>query len=225
MTKLMNLLRCASVASIMLAGSCAAPINDGSGLSEDGAVNHPITVVPHFETLKVSFSAPYAGLMPDDAARLDAFVSDYLKSGNGSISVTVPSGQDASATIAYFGERLAAHDVARGRILVGTREAANGDTRVEISYLDFAARTDPCGDWSKSLADTSANATPANFGCAVQQNIAAQLADPRDLAGSSSMGDSDTVRRNTVLENYGKGKVTASDKTSDQSGKVSDIAQ
>jgi len=55
--------------------------------------------------------------------------------------------------------------------------------------------------------------------------IAAQVADPRDLVGPRPMSDSDAARRNAVLDNYGKGKVTASDKTSDQSGKVSDIAQ
>jgi len=225
MTKLMSLLRCASVASIMLAGSCAAPINDGSGLSEDGAVNHPIMVEPHAEAIKLPFSAPEAGLMPDDAAHFDAFVAAYLEHGDGAISISVPAGRDATAAIAYFGERLVSHGVARPHILVGTHDASDGDTRVEIGYLDFTARTTPCGDWSKSLADSSANATPANFGCAVQQNIAAQVADPRDLVGPRPMSDSDAARRNAVLDNYGKGKVTASDKTSDQSGKVSDIAQ
>ncbi|MGA7714112.1 MAG: CpaD family pilus assembly protein [Rhizomicrobium sp.] len=224
MTNPMSFLRFASVAAVMLAGSCAAPINDGTGLSSDGAVNHPITVEPHFQTIKLSFSAPDAGLMPDDAARFDAFVDAYRDHGNGAISITVPSGPDASATISYFGEKLASHGVARARILVGTREAANGDTRVEIGYVAFTAQTKPCGDWSESLADTSANATAANFGCAVQQNIAAEVADPRDLIAARPMSDADATRRNTALGEYEKGKPTAAEKTQDQSGKVSDLA-
>jgi len=223
MSKLMSLLRFASVASVMLAGSCAAPINDGTGLSQDGAINHPITVEPHFEAIKLPFSAPQAGLMPDDAARFDAFVAEYLDRGNGAISISVPSGADASAAIDYFGERLAGRGVPRGRILVGTHEAAGGDSRVEIGYVGFVARADSCGDWSKSLGDTADNGTSPNFGCAVQHNVAAQIADPRDLIGPRSETAADATRRNTVLSNYDKGKVTASDKTQDQSVKVSGV--
>ncbi len=224
MSKLMNFLRFASVASVMLAGSCASLVNDGTGLSQDGAANHPITVEPHYQAIKLSFSAPEAGLMPDDAARFDAFVAEYLERGNGAISISVPSGRDAAAAISYFGERLASSGVPRARILVGTHEAANGDTRVEIGYLGFAAHTEACGDWSKSLADTSDNGTSPNFGCSVQHNIAAEVADPRDLIAPRAETEADATRRGVVLGNYEKGKVTAADKTPDQSGKVSNVS-
>jgi hypothetical protein len=39
------------------------------------------------------------------------------------------------------------------------------------------------------------------------------------------MGDSDPKRRNTVLTQYEQGLPTAAQKTVDQSGKVSDVAQ
>jgi pilus assembly protein CpaD len=212
MTNPMSFLRFAAVAAVMLAASCAAPINDGTGLSSDGAANHPITVEPHAQTIKLSFSAPDAGLMPDDAARFEAFVDAYRDHGDGAISVTVPSGPDASATISYFGQKLASAGVAPERILVGTREVVNGDRRVEIGYIAFTARTAPCGDWSESLADTSANATAPDFGCSVQQNIAAQIADPRDLMRPRDETASDAVRRATVTDKYEKGQITQADK-------------
>lgn len=223
MTKLMNLLRSASVASILLAGSCAAPTSDGTDLSQDGAFNHPIAVEPHYQAIKLPFSAPEAGLMPDDAARFDSFVAQYLERGNGAISVSVPAGRDATAAIGYFAERLASSGVPRADILVGTREAANGDNRIEIGYVGYIARADGCGDWSKSLADTADNGTSPNFGCAIQHNIAAQVADPRDLIEPHQQTDADAARRATVLDSYEKGKVTAADKTQDQSIKVSNV--
>jgi len=223
MTKTRNALRIASLAAILLAGSCAAPINDGSGLSPDGALNHPISVMPQNESIALPFSAPDAGLMPEDAARFSAFVAAYLERGSGAISVSAPSGSEASAAIAYFGERLASLGVPRDHILVGTHDGA-GDSRVQIGYVGVVAHTEPCGDWSKSLADTADNATAPNFGCAVQQNIAAMVTDPRDLVSPHPMTDADATRRQTVLDNYEKGKVTASDKTQDQSGKVSDLS-
>jgi pilus assembly protein CpaD len=113
--------------------------------------------------------------------------------------------------------------VPRARILVGTHEAAGGDALVEIGYVGYVAQSDPCGDWSKDLAETASNQSAPNFGCAVQHNIAAMVADPRDLVQPRPSTDADAVRRNTVLGNYEKGKVTAAEKTQDQSAKVSDV--
>ncbi|MDE2183448.1 MAG: CpaD family pilus assembly protein [Alphaproteobacteria bacterium] len=224
MTNFATAWRLASIAAVILAGSCAPPMNDGSGLAQDGAVNHPISVEPHYTSIKLSFSAPNAGLLPDDTAKLSAFVADYLSRGNGAISVTAPSGPGAAATLSYFGERLFDMGVPRSRILVGTHEASQGG-QVEIGYIAYEAHTAPCGDWSASVTDTSDNRTSPNFGCAVQQNIAAQIADPRDLIQPRESDAADAVRRATVMDNYEKGKVTSSDKTQDQSGKVSEVGQ
>ncbi|MBU6298807.1 MAG: CpaD family pilus assembly protein [Alphaproteobacteria bacterium] len=223
MSKMINILRYVSVGAVLLAGSCAAPFNDGSALSNDGTVNHPITVAPQTVDLKLSFSAPDAGLLPDDAARLSDFVADYLQHGNGSLSVSVPAGGDSAAAISYFGERLASMGVPRSHILVGTHEVTNGDSRVDVDYIAYIAHTAPCGDWSKSLAYTASNQSSPNFGCAVQQNLAAMVADPRDLLQPRTMDAGDASRRTTVLTNYEKGKVTSADKTADQSTKVSDV--
>jgi pilus assembly protein CpaD len=223
MTRTNIILRSACIAAVLLAGSCASPFSDGTGPMGDGAANHPITVAPRYLSLKLPFSAPEAGLLPDDSARFSAFVSEYLKQGTGSISISVPDGQDATAAIAYFGQRLTEAGVPRAHILVNTHAFANGDTRVELGYIGYAAKTDSCGDWSADLAVTSDNSTAPNFGCAVQQNIAAQVADPRDLVEPRVTDESDATRRKTVTDAYEKGQVTSSQKTSEQSGKVSDV--
>jgi pilus assembly protein CpaD len=221
MTNLTIALRTASIAAVLLAASCAAPY-DGTGPVNDGAANHPITVEPHYASIKLSFSAPQAGLLPDDAARLDAFVADYLSRGTGSISVSAPAGRDAAATLDYFGTRLFKMGVPRSRILVGTHEEGN---QVEIGFIAYTAHTDPCADWSENLGSTAGNRTAKNFGCSVQQNIAAQVADPRDLIEMRGSQAADATRRAVVLDNYEKGKVTASDKTKDQSGAVSNVSK
>lgn len=223
MTTFKNALRTASVAAVLLAGSCAAPINDGNGLSSDPAANHPIMVEPHFTSIKLSFSASQAGLLPDDAEKLDAFVADYLSRGSGSISVSAPAGQESTAAISYFGTRLFEMGVPRSRILVGTHEGA--DARIEIGFIAYQARTNPCGDWSRNLADTAANQTPANLGCAIQTNIAAQVADPRDLIEMRPTDPSDATRRAVVLDNYEKGKITSSEKTADQSSVIAGVGK
>lgn len=216
-------LRIASLFAVLAAGSCAAPQNDNSGLLDDPEFNHPIQVAPSYHTIKLAFSAPDAGLMPDDAQHFDAFVADFMQHGNGAISVSAPAGRDASAAIAYFGERLANAGVPRERILVGTHDLAAGDYKVELGYIGYQAETAPCGDWSHNLGYTASNRVGPNFGCSVMHNIAAQVADPRDLIAPQPLGPGDAARRATVYDLYKNGKPTGAEKTPDQSGAVSDV--
>ncbi|HEY6578932.1 MAG TPA: CpaD family pilus assembly lipoprotein, partial [Rhizomicrobium sp.] len=148
-----NILRAASVAAVLLAGSCAAPSNDGT-MFADGLRNHPITVAPHYESVRLAFSDSSAGLTPQDGTQLASFVEDYLSRGDGAISISAPRGPDSSAALSYFGEQLAHMGVPRPRILVGTHDTAGGDTRVEIGYIVYDARTDPCGNWTVDAGDT-----------------------------------------------------------------------
>lgn len=49
---------------------------------------------------------------------------------------------------------------------------------VDLTYIAYTARTQACGDWSENESFTLDNSTPKRFGCSVQQNIAAMVADP-----------------------------------------------
>jgi pilus assembly protein CpaD len=211
MNSMDNLLRGLALGCILAAGSCAAT-NDRNSISQDGAVNHPIAVEPNYRELKVQFAGGPEGMTPDDAARFDDFLADYRAHGNGSLGISVPGGPPSRAAITYFAERAAATGIARDKILVSTHDVTNGDWRVDVSYISYTARTARCGDWSENLAYSADNQTPRNFGCAVQQNIAAMVADPRDLLGPRPMDDGDTARRMTVMGNYEQGKITSAEK-------------
>jgi pilus assembly protein CpaD len=224
-----DIMRFTSLAALLLAGSCAAPSGDGPtpGNFTDPIANHPIAVEPAYRSVKLPFSAADAGLMPDDSARFNDFVSKYLASGNGAISITAPAGGEAA--ISYFGERLASMGVQRNHILVGTRQQGDKDPRVELSYMSYSAHVENCSnDWPSDWGDTWDNAPTPNFGCAVQKNQAAMLADPRDLVEARPMEAADAARRATVLGKYDKGEVTQADKHtvdkgSEQSGMSSNI--
>jgi len=217
-----HLLRALAVGSVLMAGSCSAA-NDGNTISLDGARNHPISVEPSYRDLKVQYAGGAEGISAADAAKFDAFVSDYRVHGNGSLGISVPSGAGSRAAITFFGERAAVSGISRDKILVTTREAGNSDTRVDVSYIAYTAHTKACGDWSEDESFTMENHTSANFGCAVQQNIAAMVADPRDLLGPGAMSPASTNRRATVMDHYEKGEVTSSTKGPDQSAEVSSV--
>lgn len=222
------LLRGLSLAAVLMAGSCAAPTNGGNQISEDGAANHPIEVEPSYQSIKLYYSPADTGISPADQARFDSFVADYQEHGNGSIAVSAPAGINSQAMIGFFAQRINDMGVSKDHILVASHDAPDGDMRVEINYVSYQAHTDKCGNWSENLAYTADNLTPKNFGCAVQQNIAAQVADPRDLLGPRTMQDASAVRRGVVMGNYEQGKVTQADKNKDdkgneQSGTSSDV--
>lgn len=226
-----NILRALAVASVLIAGSCAAGSNDGNTLMADPAVNHPITVEPSYRALKVGFAGPLDGMNSADAARFDAFLSEYRAHGNGSISISVPSGPPSRVAIEYFAERAAASGIGRDKILVSTHDVVDGDFRVDVNYIAYTARVEGCEDkWSENLAYSADNITPKAFGCATRQNIAAMVADPRDLQGPRNTDVADVRRSDVVLGLYVDGKVTAAEKRksdlgNEQSGSSSNIGK
>ncbi len=215
-------MRVLSLFAVMLAGSCASPLNTTSDLYNPEQI-HPITVTPGYESLKVSFSAGEAGLMPDDEAHFVAFVQHYIAHGHGAISVSAPDGPGAQTVIHYFGDRIADMGVEPSRILVGTHPAANGDGSVELGYVTYVAHSDPCGDWTDDVAGTSSNLPTKNFGCATQHNLAAEVADPHDLEQMRPMGPADAARRDTVIQKYEAGSATGAGKNSDQNASLSGL--
>lgn len=220
--KLDDLFRAAAIACMLMAGSCSVT-NDGTTISEDGATNHPITVEPSYRELKVQFAGGEQSVSTDDAVKFDAFLADYRAHGNGSLGISVPNGAPSNAAITYFAERAAASGISRDKILVSTHDVANGDFRVDVSYISYIAHTDVCGDWSQNLAFVEENQTAPNFGCSVQHNIAAMVADPRDLVSPRGFETADGKRAATIIDSYEQGKPTAAQKTQDQSGAVSDV--
>jgi pilus assembly protein CpaD len=217
------LLRGLCLAAVLTAGSCSSPSGDEKMTFDDPVANHPILVQPSSQSLKVNVSP--AGVAPADMVHLTAFVSDYQAHGNGKIAISAPAGALANVEVAQIADRINAMGVSRDQILVANRDAAPGDGQVELNYVSYQANTAPCGDWSEDLAYTMDNKTASNLGCAVQHNIAAMVADPRDLTGPRPMGGADADRRATVITNYEKGAPTAATKTTDQSSAISDVGR
>jgi pilus assembly protein CpaD len=212
--------RIAALLGVLMAGSCAGP-QTPSPISEDGAANHPIMVEPSYKSVRFFYAGTLAA---DDAETLADFVRTYLEQGNGAISISVPASSDQSRTITALAEELVSMGVPRGRILVGTEQSPN-DGRIEVGFVSLSAHTDPCGKWTVDAADSSDNLTMPNFGCAVQQNIAAQISNPRDLVELRGTSAGDANRRVTVLGKYEQGMPTSAEKRTEQSGAVSDVAK
>lgn len=82
-----------------------------------------------------------------------------------------------------------------------------------------------CGDWSKSLTDTAANAPYENLGCAQQRNLAVLVANPRDFVKPRAETPADPMRRSEVFIKYRKGESSTTADTAEESAAVAKVTQ
>jgi pilus assembly protein CpaD len=67
-----------------------------------------------------------------------------------------------------------------------------------------------CGHWQTPVDQDSQSQNSDNFGCAMQKNIDAMAANPRDLLMPSPSTGRDGTRAWLVIDNYQQGKAIPS---------------
>lgn len=80
-------------------------------------------------------------------------------------------------------------------------EIAPGTVRVVVTRS--MAEVPGCPDWKSKLEMNYRNATSSNYGCAVNSNVAAMVANKEDLVrGEPGAATAPTQRSNTVIKTY-----------------------
>jgi pilus assembly protein CpaD len=76
-----------------------------------------------------------------------------------------------------------------------------------MTFVAVTALTGECGQWPTDLFGPTVidNTNWENFGCASQQNLAAQIANPSDLVGPRGMSPIDAEERAQVISVYRQG--------------------
>lgn len=92
---------------------------------------------------------------------------------------------------------------------------------ITVNIVNYRARTYACNQSWENLAATRNNTPYKNFGCAVTSNLAAQIADPRDLNGPATATSTDASRKSVILDKYRKGEVTSATKDDQSNGAIS----
>ena len=161
--------------------------NDAMSVAE----RHPVTVDQQTQTLLVPVDGTAQGLPRAQLAAIDAFVSAYRTRGYGPITVTAPGGRDAGQAAADVRAALFASGVPYEEMRGASVRGGGGDA-VVVSFSAYAASAPACGNHAGILTARLANRAHPNFGCASQANLAAMIADPRDLhQGSAASDDAD----------------------------------
>ncbi|HEX2147788.1 MAG TPA: CpaD family pilus assembly lipoprotein, partial [Pseudorhizobium sp.] len=137
------------------------------------------------------------------------FASRFGESAAGMMQIQVPSASHNSRAAELLAKQirttLSHSGIPADRIhLSHYRAGGEGDAApIRLVYVATRAMTGPCGQWPEDLSnDTLFNENWHNFGCASQNNLAAQIANPTDLLGPRAMTPIDASQRAAVIESY-----------------------
>lgn len=176
---------------------------------QDYRTNHPIVVSERPQTLDIPVASSDRELKTASREIVRGYVQDYRRSASGTISLLVPSGSANAAAAGKVADEvrhlLVAEGIADHRIVRAHYQAVTGADAapIRLAYIATDASVAPCGHWPEDLiTDTSQNRNYANFGCASQSNLAAQIANPSDLLAPRGMTRIDAERRSNVIETY-----------------------
>lgn len=211
--------------SAALSAGCSTLSNsadDAKGVAEE----HPIAVDTQVVTLTIPVENAVAGLSSTDRARVRAFADHYLRIGHGPVSVTTPTGSrgDASAQSASADARavLDAAGVDAAEIQSTTYRSAEEKRELVLSFTRYVATPPACGDWSPTFKRDFKNLTSPNYGCATQSNLAAMIADPRDLVQPADETPADANARGRMIGAYRRGEKTQSETDADIKAEISE---
>ncbi|MGH6992828.1 MAG: CpaD family pilus assembly protein [Caulobacteraceae bacterium] len=168
------------------------------------------------------------GVSENQARALSAFALDWRNDEGGPVTIEAPlNGTDATAAW------RTASDARQILLSAGLDPAMVRTTRyapppgeagvVVVAYHRLVAEGPTCRAWTDFTAE--ANRVNSNFGCAVTADIAAQIANPRDLLRPEPMTPPDAGRRQSVIDKYRAGEVTSSAENKQASGAVSTAIQ
>ena len=197
---------------------------------------HPISIVEKDRTLKVFIGSARNGLTPEQRARVLDFAQTWRNEGTGRFVLDHPTGaRNAGAAAAALHEIrsiLAATGVPAGAVRVQSHRIADRNLLavITINYPHIVAQAGPCGQWPENLGPSAdskyfENVQHWNFGCAMQRNLAAQVANPSDLVQPRGEDPVYATRRTTVLDKYRKGESPATTDPNSDKGKISDLGK
>jgi pilus assembly protein CpaD len=222
--------RLAGLALVLSLSACGG-FNGREDAELGVSYTHPITVTMDDTTLTIPASREKSGLSDDDRKAIGDFASAYKARGHGPLTVSTPSGSlnttSAMNVLVDVRDALSDTGIAADRIsyVPYNASAKDGDAPVILSYKRYVAKASPCGNWSMDYDYDPSNGLPPNYGCASQNNLAAMVADPADLVQPRAMTPSDGDRRQTVLDKYRKGEITATQRDDHDSAAVSEVSK
>lgn len=161
---------------------------------------YPITVAK--KPVKMGVSTNVGTLQPSQINAVSAFGREALKNSYSQIVISYPSGASHGRQMASDVGELLIQQGVPASMITARSYAASAGSPVELSYTRKVAVTKECGDWSQNLASDYSNRDYPNFGCAVQHNTAAMVANAEDFETMRPMDPASASARLLAMKLY-----------------------
>lgn len=187
-----------------------------------------IGVAKRTEFLEIAIHPEASQLSLKDRARIQNFVSSYRQVGHGPLIMSLPqstSNPQLAVEAVAEAREIAWENGVQYEEIEGTAHGAESGISepLILAYQTYDAIAPDCPSLAtQDMADMSSNNELPTLGCAVRTNLAAMIADPADLLGQRQLGQGDPVRRAVILNKFRQGEVTGAERSSTESGTISD---
>ncbi len=191
--------------------------------------NHPIHVDRGVLSMAIAVGGRDRKLLPEKRDELQMFLNYYRNQGTGRITVQMPVRPSAQASIEQVAHEMQREmeDMSIGPESLRVRKYVSRDAYpvIRLSFERYVAKASECGGWNQNLGQDENNGNSDYWGCAMQNNLAAMVANPRDLKGPRGWSPRDARRRDKVFDKHIKGEVTGAQRSNDERVDVSGIQQ
>lgn len=163
------------------------------------------------------------GLSANQQQAINSLASRYQATGTGWVRVEAPSGENPASIEQAYAVRgaLQAAGVPGERIQMASYLAPDDRAPVLAGFETVQARVTNCAAVARDMTGRFSNQSTSNLGCAINANMAAQIADPRDILGARPMSPADSGRAAVVFDAYRQGRPSSTPQETLVEGKIS----
>lgn len=216
-----------------LALAALAVLSLSACATAEGAGPAPLTPLSRYSLQvepgmdRIALAVHETGLSANQHAALGALADRFLAEQAEVIRVEAPSGADATANETAWRVKAAleARGVPAPAVQVVSYDAPDPRAPVLAGFPVYRAAVPQCGRRWGDLTNTTANQSSSNFGCAINANMAAQIANPRDIVAPRTMTLADSHRAAVVFDNYRRGVITSAPQEELVAGRVAQAVE
>jgi len=206
-------------AAALALSACATP-QDMGPVPLTPISRYSLQVEPGMD--RIALAVHDQGLSPTQRAALSALAARASAENAAELRIEAPSGGDPIANEHAWRAKAALEDagVPANRILVVSYSAPDPRAPVLAGFETARAFVPQCGQNWGNLNPSFTNQSQMNLGCAITANMAAQIANPRDIVTPRAMTPADSHRAAVVFDNYRKGSNTSAPQETLVQGRV-----
>ncbi len=219
-----SLIAAAAVAAAMLSGCASRDQLTTGGIPDDYRQRHPIVVAEAEQSVDIPVASTDRRLNTAQRDMIRGFAQNYGSRATGPVYLLTPEGSpNSNAARQLRGQvraELSARGIASSKIVNSSYVtlSATDAAPIRLTFVGTTAMTSQCGQWPKDLINDFGNQNYYNFGCATQNNLAAQIANPEDLVAPRGMTPIDATRRNAAIKEYRERTTTIEDASTSSTG-------